>query len=72
MQTFLGSTRLAGSEREMQAVPGFSKRDVGLHRFREIPPELDCEYCLHVNRRGKCKLKTPCLYREGFADLPSS
>lgn len=46
---FMSDTPYAGTEQEMQRIPGFHSRGTGLtvSRFRYSTKDCDCRLCLH-------------------------
>lgn len=54
---FMSDTLYAGTEQEMQRIPGFHSRGTGMavSRFRYSAKDWDCHLCVYKSRKRKCE-----------------
>lgn len=60
---FMSDTPYAGTEQEMQRIPGFHSRGTGMavSHFRYSAKDCDCRLCAYKSRKRKCEKADGCI-----------
>lgn len=60
---FMSDTPYAGTEQEMQRIPGFHSRGTGMavSHFRYSAKDCDCRLCAYKSRKRKCEKADDCI-----------
>lgn len=60
---FMSDTPYAGTEQEMQRIPGFHSRGTGIavSHFRYSAKDCDCRLCAYKSRKRKCEKADGCI-----------